>query len=79
MVKKAALLTAAAATAVLVGAGGASAYGGTGSGAGTGGFGGFIFQINECDAATGANTQLGGVAPTGDINVGSNCTNLIGG
>ncbi|MET7902299.1 hypothetical protein [Streptomyces sp. NPDC005336] len=79
MVKKAALLTAAAATAVLVGAGGASAYGGTGSGAGAGGFGGFIFQSNKCDAATGANHQVGVFAPTGDINVGANCTNLIGG
>jgi hypothetical protein len=75
MVKKAAFLTAAAATAVLVGAGGASAYGGTGSG---NGFGGFVFQINECDAATGDNTQIGAAGPTGDINVSPTCTNING-
>ncbi|MET7933177.1 hypothetical protein [Streptomyces sp. NPDC005322] len=73
--KKAAFLTAAAATAVLVGAGGAAAYGGNG----LGGFGGFVHQTNTCDARTGDNTQVGADGPTGDINITPACTNFISG
>ncbi|MET7901326.1 hypothetical protein ABZS86_07540, partial [Streptomyces sp. NPDC005355] len=62
--KKVAFLAAAAGTMVIMGAGGAAAHG----------IGGF--QKNDCDAATGPNVIVGGLAPTGDVNVGSKCTNL---
>ncbi|MBI0301336.1 hypothetical protein JBE04_44635, partial [Streptomyces sp. PRKS01-29] len=38
----------------------------------------FIFQSNDCDTATAAITQVGGMAPTGDITTGNTCVNSIG-
>ncbi|WP_432035387.1 hypothetical protein [Streptomyces cucumeris] len=80
--KKAALLTAASATLVMVGAGSAAAYGVPSAGLGDSGNGisisNFIFQSNHCDTATGTLAPVGGAAPVGEINIGSNCSNVIG-
>ncbi|WPB95434.1 hypothetical protein [Streptomyces malaysiensis] len=83
IVKKAALLAATAGTLALLGTGTAVANG----------FGGdrsadiptnidiksFIFQSNKCDTLAGATSHVGGAAPTGDVNIGSSCANVIGG
>ncbi|QLH23191.1 hypothetical protein [Streptomyces sp. Rer75] len=66
--KKAALLTAAAGALVFVGAGAASAHN-FGSDLGA-------IQTNTCDTATGAIASTGVAAPTGEINVGSDCINF---
>ncbi|MET7935930.1 hypothetical protein [Streptomyces sp. NPDC005322] len=64
--KKAILLTAAAGALVIGGAGGALANGNDD----------FVVQLNHCDTATGPITQVGGGAPTGDIEVGADCINF---
>lgn len=83
IVKKAALLAATAGTLALLGTGTAVADG----------FGGdrsteiptnidiksFIFQNNDCDTLTGTTAVTSGTAPTGDLRIGSNCANIIGG
>ncbi|MER6143747.1 hypothetical protein ABT174_27495 [Streptomyces sparsogenes] len=63
---------AAAAGAIIIGtAGGASAYG-NGPLFGSGG----AIQRNDCDTTTGAIPSTGSVSGTGEINVGSACTNF---
>ncbi|MFJ4636306.1 hypothetical protein ACIP69_11780 [Streptomyces hygroscopicus] len=64
--KKAILLTAAAGSLVIGGAGGALAHANND----------FIAQLNHCDTSTGAISQLGGAAPTGNIEVGADCVNF---
>lgn len=83
--KKAALLAATAGTLVLLGTGTAAANG-YGGGSDRSGetptsfdASSFIFQTNDCDTATGPIISLGGVAPSGSIDVGSTCANLIRG
>ncbi|MEU5268160.1 hypothetical protein [Streptomyces hygroscopicus] len=64
--KQAVLLTAAAGALVIGGAGGALAHN----------HDDLIAQINNCDTHTGAITQVGGMAPTGEVEVGADCVNF---
>ncbi|MEU8873662.1 hypothetical protein AB0D24_21315 [Streptomyces javensis] len=64
--KKAVLLTAAAGALVIGGAGGALANANDD----------FIVQLNSCDTATGTTTNTGAAAPTGDLDLGSDCINF---
>ncbi|MCP9207203.1 hypothetical protein ABVG11_25860 [Streptomyces sp. HD1123-B1] len=82
--KKAALLAAASATLVMVGAGSAAAYGVPSAGLGDSGNGitinsfSLVFQKNDCGVATGTVAPVSAAAPTGAVNIGSNCSNVIG-
>ncbi|NEW74728.1 hypothetical protein [Streptomyces rhizosphaericus] len=64
--KKAVLLTAAAGALVIGGAGGALANANDD----------LIVQLNSCETATGTTTNTGAAAPTGDVNIGSDCINF---
>ncbi|MCP9206664.1 hypothetical protein [Streptomyces cucumeris] len=66
--KKAFFLTAAAGSLVVSGAAGAMALGNTNSG--------WVAQSNHCDTNVGDVATVGGLAPTGDVNVGSDCINF---
>ncbi|MGW2330599.1 hypothetical protein ACWC5C_33295 [Streptomyces sp. NPDC001700] len=71
---KAAALTIAAGALVLGGAAGASAHGGYG------GFDPFgTIQTNACDTAVGTIIEGAVTAPSGDINIASNCINFTNG
>ncbi|MEU0845487.1 hypothetical protein ABZ370_39375 [Streptomyces sp. NPDC005962] len=71
--KKVAALAVAAGALVLGSAAGASAHG-------YGGFDPFgAVQSNSCKATAGIIAPVGGVAPTGDINVGGDCLNYTQG
>ncbi|WNF00604.1 hypothetical protein PS467_37395 [Streptomyces luomodiensis] len=39
----------------------------------------FIFQSNKCDTNNGSAWSVGGLGPSGDINIGATCLNHIGG
>ncbi|MBU3866556.1 hypothetical protein KN815_21555 [Streptomyces sp. 4503] len=79
--KKAALVAATAGTLALLGTGTAAA------GGDDGGFdsstsvnlSSFIFQSNECNTSTGHTSSISGLGPSGDMNIGSNCINHLGG
>ncbi|MEU5269366.1 hypothetical protein AB0G77_12610 [Streptomyces hygroscopicus] len=77
--KKAALLTAAAGTLVLVGTGTAVADGTSGTAPTRFDVSTFIFQSNKCDTSNGWAVSGGWGAPSGDINIGATCLNNIGG
>ncbi|WP_413098851.1 hypothetical protein [Streptomyces sp. Inha503] len=81
--KKAALLAATAGTLALLGTGTAAAHGhGSNRSADiptTFDISSFIFQSNDCDTLTGATTVTSATAPTGELNIGSTCANVIGG
>ncbi|WP_413797279.1 hypothetical protein [Streptomyces iranensis] len=82
--KKAALLAATAGTLALLGTGTAAANGYGGSADSTSvptsfDVSSFIFQSNDCDTATGTTTVTSAAAPTGELNIGSTCANIIGG
>ncbi|MFD7506794.1 hypothetical protein [Streptomyces sp. NPDC059850] len=72
--KKVAVLAATAGALVLGSAGGASAHGGYG------GFDPFgTIQTNACDTAVGTIVEGAVTAPSGDINIASNCINFTSG
>ncbi|WP_262698293.1 MULTISPECIES: hypothetical protein [Streptomyces] len=81
--KKAALLAATAGALALLGTGTAAANGyGSDRNADVPpnvNLSSFVFQSNKCDTLASASTHVGGAAPTGDINIGSSCANIIGG
>ncbi|MEU4892788.1 hypothetical protein AB0B12_10405 [Streptomyces sp. NPDC044780] len=77
--KKAALLTAAAGTLVLLGTGTAVANGTSGTSPTSFDVSTFIFQSNKCDTSNGWAYSGGMGAPSGDINIGATCVNNIGG
>ncbi|AQA09847.1 hypothetical protein HUF15_04885 [Streptomyces samsunensis] len=82
IVKKAALLAATAGTLALLGTGTAVADGhgrNFENPSTTFNLSSFIFQNNECDTATGTTAVTSAAAPTGDVNIGSTCLNVIGG
>ncbi|WP_413812173.1 hypothetical protein [Streptomyces sp. OE57] len=81
--KKAALLAATAGTLALLGTGTAAAngHGSDRSGDVPTSFdvSSFIFQSNDCDTRTGTTAVTSAAAPTGELNIGSTCANVIGG
>ncbi|MCQ8187249.1 hypothetical protein [Streptomyces rugosispiralis] len=77
--KKAALLAATAGAFALLGTGTAAADG-YGSDVPTSfKLSSVIFQDNHCNTSTGTTSSIGGVGPSGDMTIGSNCVNFIGG
>ncbi|MGV9848780.1 hypothetical protein ACWDWU_08265 [Streptomyces sp. NPDC003442] len=78
--KKAALVAATAGALALLGTGTAAADGYGGSDVPTSvNLSSLIVQNNHCNTSTGTTSSIGGVGPSGDMKIGSNCVNFIGG
>ncbi|MFE2181785.1 hypothetical protein [Streptomyces sp. NPDC059455] len=82
--KKAALVAATAGALALLGTGTAAANGYGGSDRSTStptsfDVSSFIFQSNHCNTSTGTTLSTATAGPTGEMNIGSTCANIIGG